>query len=224
MIPDGRALLFDLDGCLVDSLPSIARCWAEMLTGLGRAAPSVEEVRPFVGPPADTIARTLAPDLSESEITELVMAYRRCTAAAPDVAAFPGIPELLSALAGHGVPLAVATSKSIEVAEPTLERLGLARHFAVVEGTGRDELGTDKATIVGRALERLAPVTAYALVGDREHDVIGAHAHGLTAIGALWGYGSRQELTAAGADMLVAAPAGLEAALRVRTRGAGRGR
>jgi phosphoglycolate phosphatase len=56
-------------------------------------------------------------------------------------------------------------------------------------------------------------------VGDREHDVIGAHAHGLIAIGALWGYGSREELTAAGADMLVQTPAELEAALRQRASG-----
>jgi phosphoglycolate phosphatase len=50
-------------------------------------------------------------------------------------------------------------------------------------------------------------------VGDREHDVIGAHAHGLVAIGALWGYGSREELAGAGADMLVTTPAALEEAV-----------
>jgi phosphoglycolate phosphatase len=213
MIPDGRALLFDLDGCLVDSLPSIARCWAETLAVLGRPAPSLEEVRPFVGPPADTVARVLAPDLSQPGIADLLMRYRRCTAAAEDVAAFPGIPELLAALSRRGVPLAVATSKSIEVAEPLLQRLGLARFFAVVEGTRRGELGTDKATIVARALEGLAPTRAFGHVGDREHDVIGAHAHGLVAIGALWGYGSREELAGAGADMLVTTPAALEEAV-----------
>ncbi|MGZ4350053.1 MAG: HAD hydrolase-like protein [Solirubrobacteraceae bacterium] len=214
MIPDGRALLFDLDGCLVDSLPSIVRCWAETLGALGRPAPSMAEVRPFVGPPVDTIARALAPDMAEPELEQLVMSYRRCAAEAEDVAAFPGIPELLAALAGAGVPLGVATSKSIEVVEPLLERLELARCFEVVEGTRRDELGTDKATIVARALAGLAPLNAYALVGDRKHDVIGAHAHGLTAIGALWGYGSREELTAAGADVLVETPAELEALTR----------
>jgi phosphoglycolate phosphatase len=214
MTLDGRALLFDLDGCLVDSLPSIARCWAETLGAVGRAPPSVEEVRPFGGPPADTIARALAPDMSEPQIEQLLRSYRRCTAAAEDVAPFPGIPELLATLAGAGIPLAVATSKSIEVVEPLLDRLDLARRFAVVEGTGRDELGTDKATIVGRALDRLAPTRAFGHVGDREHDGIGARAHGLTAVGVLWGYGSREELTAAGADVLVDTPAELEAVLR----------
>jgi phosphoglycolate phosphatase len=213
MTLDGHAVLFDLDGCLVDSLPSIARCWAETLGAIGRPAPSVAGVRPYGGPPADEIARALAPDMSEPQIAQLVAAYRRCTAVAEDVGAFPGIPELLAALAGRGVPLAVATSKSIEVVEPLLERLELARWFDVVEGTGRDELGTDKATIIARALARLAPTLAFAHVGDREHDVRGAHAHGLTAIGALWGYGSSQELTEAGADMLVGTPAELETSL-----------
>jgi phosphoglycolate phosphatase len=83
----------------------------------------------------------------------------------------------------------------------------------VVEGTGRDELGTDKATIVARTLARLAPMRAFAHVGDREHDVVGAHAHGLTAVGALWGYGSAEELTDAGADVLVGTPAELETAV-----------
>ena len=215
MMLDGRALLFDLDGCLVDSLPSIARCWAETLGAVGRPAPSVEQVRPFVGPPADTIARTLAPDMSEPEIGRLLRSYRRCTAAAEDVAPFPGVPELLAALGGAGITLAVATSKSIEVVDPLLERLDLARGFEVVEGTQRDELGTDKATIVGRALDRLSPTRAFGHVGDREHDVVGAHAHGLTAIGVLWGYGSRRELTAAGADVLAASPTELETVLLV---------
>jgi phosphoglycolate phosphatase len=213
MTLDGHALLFDLDGCLVDSLPSIVRCWGETLGAVGRAAPSVAEVRPFVGPPADQTARALAPDLSESEIEQLLAAYRRCTTVAEDVNAFPGVPELLAALAGRGVPLAVATSKSIEVVEPLLQRLDLARWFEVVEGTGRHEPGTDKTTIVARALARLAPTRAFAHVGDREHDVIGAHAHGLTAIGALWGYGSSDELTEAGADVLVTTPAELETTL-----------
>jgi phosphoglycolate phosphatase len=213
MTLNGHALLFDLDGCLVDSLPSIARCWAETLGAVGRPAPSASDLRPYVGPPADQVARALAPEMSESEIAQLLAAYRRCTAAAEDVDPFPGVPELLAALAGRGVPLAVATSKSIEVVEPLLDRLGLARWFAVVEGTGRDEMGTDKATVVARALSRLAPTRAFAHVGDREHDVIGAHAHGLTAIGALWGYGSAQELTQAGADVLVSTPAELETTL-----------
>ncbi len=208
------SLLFDLDGCIVDSLPSIIRCWSETLPGFGLAVPPPEVIRAQVGPPVDVAARQFAPGADAAAVAEIVTAYRARSARATDVEPFPGIPELLDALHARGWVLGIATSKSLEVAEPLLERLGLKRVFTVVEGTHVDELGTDKATVVGRALARLAPLVPYALVGDREHDVHGAHEHGLRAIGALWGYGGEAELTAAGADRLVRTPADLERLLQ----------
>jgi phosphoglycolate phosphatase len=205
------ALLFDLDGCLVDSFPSIARCWRETLTEFGLPAPTPTQVRPNVGPPVSVAARALAPGADEATVTAIVADYRQRSARATDVGPFPGIPELLGVLAQRGMRLGIATSKSIEVAEPQLARLDLGRWFEFVEGTGVHELGTDKATIVARALERLDPIRPLALAGDREHDVRGAHANGVAAIGVLWGYGSRDELVDAGADELVREPAELAA-------------
>jgi phosphoglycolate phosphatase len=208
-----RAVLFDLDGCLVDSLPSIIRCWGETLAEFGLPIPADAMIRAHVGPPVDTAARSYAPGRDEAEIAAIVANYRARSARATDVEPFRGVPELLGSLLEAGWALGIATSKSIEVVEPTLERLELRSRFAVVEGTRLGELGTDKATIVGRALEELAPLRPVAHVGDRDHDVIGAHAHGLAAIGVLWGYGTEEELTAAGADALVAAPAELPGVL-----------
>jgi phosphoglycolate phosphatase len=206
------SLLFDLDGCLVDSFPSILRCWERTLARWGRPAPAADELRPFVGPPVDVVARHLAADADEPTIAAIVADYRRCSArAAGEVSAYDGVPALLAALTDRGITLGVATSKSIEVAEPVLESLGLRRAFAFVEGTPVDELGTDKATVVARALQRLAPQRPVGLVGDRSHDITGAHAHGIRGYGALWGYGSRDELVAAGADALLAAPADVAA-------------
>ena len=161
----------------------------------------------------DEVARALVPDAAPDLIAEIVAAYRRCSvAAAGEVPAFPGIPELIGALADRGVALGIATSKSIEVAEPVLRALGLRDRFAVVEGTRVEELGTGKATVVARALAGLGQLgapRATALVGDRAHDVVGAHAHGLRAFGVLWGYGGREELEASGADALLERPADL---------------
>jgi phosphoglycolate phosphatase len=203
------SLLFDLDGCIVDSLGSIVRCWTETLPEFGLAVPPAAEIRAHVGPPVHEAAQAFAAGRDEAQIAAIVAAYRARSARATDVEPFPGMPALLRQLAERGWTLGIATSKSIEVAEPTLERLGLAPLFAVVEGTRVDEIGTDKATVVGRALARLAPRVPLALVGDREHDVHGGHAHGLPVIGVLWGYGSESELTAAGADHLLASPADL---------------
>jgi phosphoglycolate phosphatase len=202
------ALLFDLDGCLVDSLASIRACWERTLPRFGAALPSGEQVRRLAGPPVDEVARRLLPRASERTIASVVAAYRRCSvASAGEVPAYPGVLELLVALRERGVRLGIATSKSIEVAEPVLEALGIRGSFAVVEGTRVDELGTDKATVVVRALGGLAPELPVGLVGDRCHDVAGAHAHGLLAFGALWGYGGREELERAGADALLQTPA-----------------
>ena len=202
------ALLFDLDGCLVDSLPSIRRCWERTLPRFGAPPPAPELMRELAGPPVDAVARHLMPDADAATIAEAVAVYRRCSAqSAAEVPAYPGIPELLDGLRERGVRLGLATSKSIEVAERVLRALGLHDRFAVLEGTRVDELGTDKATVVGRAIAGLGPDVPIGLVGDREHDVIGAHAHGIAAYGVLWGYGGRAELTRAGADRLLTEPA-----------------
>lgn len=201
-------LLFDLDGCLVDSLPAIRHCWERTLPEFGAVLPDDVDVRSLAGPPTDEAARRLLPESSPARIAEVVAAYRRCSAGqAQAVPAFPGVPEMLARLRARGVRLAIATSKSIEVAEATLAALGLRDVFLAVEGTRLDELGTDKATVVGRALAAFGGERPLGLVGDRAHDVEGAHAHGLRCFGVLWGYGGREELEAAGADALLAAPA-----------------
>lgn len=202
-----RALLFDLDGCLVDSLPSIARCWAQILEPLGARAPSQEQIRAHVGPPVDRVATILLPGADGPTIERVVAAYRRRSVqAVSEIEPFDGICELLAWLTGRGWRLGIATSKSLEVVQPLLARLDLRRFFATVQGTRPAELGTDKATVVHRAQQALAPLPPLALVGDRHHDVEGAHANGIPAIGALWGYGTREELLTAGADHLAESP------------------
>ncbi len=205
------ALLFDLDGCLIDSFPSIARCWRETLVDFGLAPPTPQQVRPHVGPPVDVAARALAPGADEATLKAIVADYRRRSAQATDVRQFPGITELMGDLAERGLRMAIATSKSIEVALPQLARLDLRRWFEFVEGSRVHEPGADKATIVARSLARLGPARPLALVGDREHDIRGAHANALAAIGVLWGYGSRDELVVAGAEELAGEPADVPA-------------
>lgn len=200
------AVLFDLDGCLVDSLPAIARCWAHTLSEFGIAAPTPAEIRPLLGPPSDSVARHFAPGASEDTIAAIVAVYRRRSLTADGTAAFAGVPELLEALAARDVVAAVATSKAIDVSTALLQRLCLDRFVDAVEGTREDELGTDKTTVVARLLERLGPARVLALVGDRAQDVQAARAHRLRSIGALWGYGSERELVRAGADWLASTP------------------
>ena len=124
---------------------------------------------------------------------------------------YPGVAELLAGLAERGLRLAVATSKAEPQAVRIVEHLGLSDYFETICGDTLDGRRDSKALVVGEALRRLGrPDPAQVLmVGDRSHDVLGATAHGIDCAGALWGYGSVTELTAAGALRLCERPADL---------------
>lgn len=203
-------VLFDLDGTLVDSLPGIA---AGMNAALGTSM-SDAEIRPFVGPPLpDTFHRLTG--ATGAALDAVVAAYRARYAElmVEMTAVYDGIPELLDTLAARGATLAVATSKSRPLARDLLAGLGLADRFAAIEGPvpGGRAGYDDKATTIGHALAALGtpPGARVTMVGDRHHDVDGARAHGLRAVGVTWGFGDTAEL--AGADALAATPAEIAA-------------
>ena len=104
------------------------------------------------------------------------------------------------------LPLAVATSKPTYSATRILEHFGLARHFSFIGGSDLEGTRHDKAAVIEHTMAELAllglPSTpdALVMVGDREHDVLGARAHGIDTIGVLWGYGDADELLGAGAS------------------------
>lgn len=166
----------------------------------------MEELLEFIGPPTRIgFGRLIGAPPDSPEVEACVAAYReRYTDALWDTPAYPGVPEAVRALAGDGWTLAVATSKPKHFAEPVLEAIGLRDAFAVVAGPGLHATA-DKTETVGEALEGVGG-SAVAMVGDRRYDMAAAHAHGLQAFGALWGFGSREELTEAGATELLESP------------------
>lgn len=197
-----RGLVFDLDGVLVDSLPSIAACLNDALVRLGRPGIAVEEVRPLVGPPIEETAAKLMGTDDAAEVARFVGLYRERYARTCTRETLPaaGLREVLEALAKRW-PLAVATSKPEVYARPILAALGVAELF-VEEGICGRSLALDrasKAEVVGRALALLGGADGLVMIGDRSHDVIGAAVHGIPTIGVLHGAGSRAELEAAGA-------------------------
>jgi phosphoglycolate phosphatase len=211
---DGRpqAVLFDLDGVLLDSAAAIIGCINAALEDLGEAPRPPASLRRFVGPPlAEGFAELIGPERAG----ELVIAYRTryATASLEHTTVFPGMVDVLEEVGGH-VPLAVATSKPLAYSQPLCDHLGLTPHFAALAGPSLSET-EPKTVTVRRALDALGlvPGARAPLVGDRHHDVDAAHANGLTCIGVLWGFGEEAELRAAGADALVREPAELPAAL-----------
>jgi phosphoglycolate phosphatase len=209
-----RTALFDLDGTLTDPGPGILRCVRHALERMGREAPPPAELRRFIGPPLGDSFRSVLGDASAAE--QAVAHYRELYRAEGlyECAVLPGIPELLSTLAARGWRVGVATSKPAVFARTVVEHFQLARHLDFLEGSELDGSRVDKGEVIAHALRQhgLAPGGAV-MVGDREHDVRGARRNGLPCIGVTYGYGSREELLAAGADAVVDSPAAVLAAV-----------
>ncbi len=205
------AVLFDLDGTLVDSRPGIVAALNATLRQLGEPEVPEAALVPRIGPPIhDTWSELLQRPVDEVE--DVVVAYREryATLMLDGTSVYPGVVRLLERLSADGHLMAVATSKAQPMAIALLEHLGLDGFFAAVRGPVPPST-EEKPASVGRALEALglATGTGAVLVGDRHHDVTGGHAHGLAVIGATWGYGSREELGAAGAEAIASEPAGV---------------
>jgi phosphoglycolate phosphatase len=206
------AVLFDLDGCLVDSRRAITTSTNAALVALGLPERAPEDLYQYIGPPThEAFEDMVGPDLVDRAVELYRERAREKAAAESEV--FDGIPEALAALRDAGVPLSVATSKPQELAVPILEALGLAPFFDAITGSPLDVRNEPKRVTLGRALDLLPAVAEgdgpRVLVGDRRHDVEAARAHGVRSVGVLWGIGSREELESAGADDLVSSPSDL---------------
>ena len=192
-----RAVLFDLDGTLIDSVPLIVASMQHAFAGRERA-PSVKEWVALIGTPLEAMIRRWGED--EADVALLRERYKEHQWANHDamVRAFPGVPEALDALAARGVRMAVVTSKLETSARRSLEFLGLSRHFEAVIGLESTVRHKPDPEPVRHALVRLgaAPGEA-AFVGDSPHDVVAGNAAGVATVAALWGPFTRDELAVA---------------------------
>lgn len=212
------AVLFDLDGVLVDSRAAFLNSMALALADLGLPAYPRETLLPCIGPPLKVgFSELLQTGQDDPRVDALVTAYRDhyTTISLTDTTVAPGMVEALEGL--DGGPLAVATSKPHHFAEPLLRELGLLEHFAVVAGPELDLRGETKAETITRALQQLGTAEAV-MIGDRRFDVEGAHANGIKCIGVTWGIGTHEELSRAGADTIIDDPHELGPAIRVMSR------
>ncbi len=207
-------VLFDLDGTLIDSGPSILAALRKAFAAEGMPALPPEAERSLVGPP---FYQTLPPLIGDAT-DRVVQTYRRIYVAdgfAFQAQVYPGIDALLDGLAQGHVRLAVATSKLESSAVAVLEQLRLADRFATICGDTADAGRPTKAAVIAEALRRLGESPGTTMVGDRSQDVEGARAHHLPCIGAAWGYAAPGELEAAGAVAVLPDPAALATAWAV---------
>jgi phosphoglycolate phosphatase len=203
-----RIVVWDLDGTLADSAEGILACLRATLAAFGRPPEAGARLRGLIGPPLDESFAALG--FSGAELAEAVDDYRARydEVGVHLVRAYDGVPEVMAALAGAGVRQRVATAKRVDFAARMIDGLGLARYLEALEGASLDGRLSGKTAIVAAALGG-DPTEGAWMVGDRRHDVEAALDLGLTPAGALWGYGSRDELEGAGARWLVERPGDL---------------
>ena len=198
-------ILFDLDGTLTDPGLGITNSIMYALQQEGMPVPPRQELYRFIGPPLVEEFQSVY-GVSKERALALLAGFRTYFEKQGifENQMYAGIPEMLERLRSAGCRLILATSKPEVFAAQVLEHFGLRDFFQIVAGSTIDETRTNKADVIAYALGRLGTAPHAVLVGDRCHDILGAKANGLKSMGVLYGYGSREELTDAGADLLAA--------------------
>lgn len=195
--------LFDLDGTLTDPGPGITNCVQYALEKFDIHPESREELYPYIGPPL-TFSFQEYHGLSAVQAEQALLYYRErfSVIGLYENAVYAGIPELLQSLKNRGVVLIVATSKPEEFTVRILEHFNLASYFDFVAGNTLDEERPTKSSVIAYVKQQYPDISRKnaVMVGDRKFDIEGAHAHELPAIGVLYGYGDKAEMSAAGAD------------------------
>ena len=204
-----KAILFDLDGTLTDPREGITRSIAYALGRMGVEPPPLAELTFAIGPPLRASLARLIGTESADAVERTLAFYRERFA---DVglfenAVYDGVAETLAALSGSGATLFVATSKPRVYAERIIRHFALDAHFVAVHGCELDGTREDKRELLAHLLPHHGLDARRAtMIGDRGADMVAARHHGLRAVGALWGYGSRDELEAAGAHACCGGP------------------
>lgn len=201
-----RYLLFDLDGTLTDPMLGITRSVQYALHRFGIEVDDLRTLCRFIGPPLKESFRDFY-GMDDEQATRAVALTREYFAPRGifENRLYEGIPELLTELQAAGCMLAMATSKPEPFARQIAEHFHLADRFALIGGATMDGTRTAKRDVVRHVLDALdvEDPTAAVMIGDRRYDIEGAAAEGIASIGVLWGYGSREELAAAGAGQIV---------------------
>lgn len=191
------AVLFDLDGTLVDSAPGILESFRYALWQFGVVLPEAQ-LRRFLGPPLrGSFAEVLAPEEVEQAV-ELYRGYYRLHGQ-EGCGLYPGVREMLAALRRRGYTLCIATSKARDVAARVLEHYGITQAVDYLGGASMDEsLDTKEAVIRHVLTQPLLAGKQAVMIGDRDNDMQGAAACGLPAVGVAYGYAAPDELEAYG--------------------------
>ena len=200
-----NTILFDLDGTLTDSKPGIINSIEYALKKYDIEMENKADLRKFLGPPLKESFKQFC-GFSEEKAEQAVEFYREYFRERGifENNVYQGIVELLEALKAQNKKLIVATSKPEPFTYRILEHFDLLKYFDFVAGSNMDNTRCKKDEVIAHALNScgITDLQSVVMIGDREHDIIGANKVGIASIGVLYGYGDLQELEAAGASYI----------------------
>lgn len=196
------SVLFDLDGTLTKSEEGITKSALYAAQKMGFTGFTQEQFKVFIGPPLfASFQKVCAMTAEQAEEAIEIYRSRFSTIGWAENEVYPGIAQLLRSLKKNGVKMAMATAKPQEFAEKIAKKFGLAPYLDAIVGPEFGNKHESKADIVRKAAALLGGTPV--MVGDRRFDVEGGNANGIDTIGVCYGYGTREELEAAGATHVV---------------------
>jgi len=206
-----KAVIFDLDGTLLDTLRDLAEATNVALAELGFPSHLPAAYRYFVGDGRDLLAYRALPATSRdaktiNRLVELInreyeLRWRQHSFP------YPGIPELLDALTAKQVKMAVLSNKAHNFTEEMVKQMLAKWHFNAIYGAGSQApKKPDPQSTLQISRELGIPVTEFVFVGDTDIDMKTATAAGMYPVGALWGFRTAAELKNSGARLLISHP------------------
>lgn len=200
-----KVILFDLDGTITDPKIGITKSFQYALQHFGIQVDNLDALEPVIGPPLKKSFSEFY-HLPEEQIESAIEKYRErfSTVGLYENEIYDGMENLLKELSEVGYILEIASSKPTVFVEKICEYFKIKQYFTHIVGSFLDGRRGEKEEVVEEAI-RLSKATPdhIIMVGDRIYDVIGAHKKGIAVIGVSYGYGGRQELEEAGADVIV---------------------
>lgn len=201
-----KYILFDLDGTVTDPMIGITKSVQYALRKFNIEVENLNDLCKFIGPPLkDSFMNFYS--FSEEDALKAIAFFREYFSVNGlyENTVYENFEDMLIALKEQNKSLIIATSKPTVFAEKILEHFNLKKYFDFIAGSNLDNTRTKKADVISYALEQqgLTETSEMIMIGDREHDVIGAKALGIESIGVLHGYGSYEELSNSGANYIV---------------------
>lgn len=190
-----KNILFDLDGTITDPFLGIMKAVAYSLNSFDIRINGLDELTVFIGPPLDESFQKYY-GMNEEKSWQAVEKYREYYSQIGlfENEVYEGMEDFLKSLIDSGKDLYICTSKPYIFAKKIIEHFGLTKYFKGIYGAELDGTRKNKKDVIAYCLQQeQLNVDDCLMVGDRKHDVIGAHLIRIQCVGVLYGYGSKEE-------------------------------